>query len=951
MSIIKEFNYSNTSQRKLLYYNLFLSFSVVSFIFTDSIFALQTYFFYLNISKIIFLIAISSLFIGSLFGKTIFSLFTLFQKNQLYPIFSISTIFFLFGIKTSYLLKISCGHFIDEKFAVKKITLSILFAIPIGILLKMSSFFGYHDLPSLIIIISFSFFLLPSIFLLKLEFNSNSLQSKEFLDENQTIEEKNHFRDDLLFTYLNFSFLLIYIYICYETISKYFIQIPQLKLIYLASISIMLVLGLLLGFSVKKAFWHIYSEMLFPLFTISFIIILYLFHGELDIFYTLLTLAPTIILFGFSLHHTITNIDDNFNQIKKFNILFISIFILPVPIIFLLSSIPFTNLIFFIFLYFLAFLNLLIPGIHLANRKIDMYKKLIYFLITLIFIPSVFFVHIFFNISLENNLFLNHTKNYDVLRNINYNSNIIKEKTSVLLNGKVIFKVSDSRIKDLKRAIMPLALYANNGPKLFIDGNQKFFRNPVYSHFNNFKVLDVISDKLIDFKKLPISGNQKYITEKENLLFFLLNKNKNYSAIMDIPNLLDQKINHFRKSNEYYSIIKNKLSKDGIYIQLFNLNEDNRDFIKDSILNLENHFKYKQSFLFSQLLVVLNSNKENIFKLNFNKLNSLRKIITEQNNNDSLFLDEYHLLAHNIHLNSKNVNSIFAEENSRSELSKQYINEYLKNNSLILNNQKEKSSFYFKTIKNIKKQSKIYTLLKKIENSEAHENYLEETEYFFKVIKYTENRYKLRKYLKNILEKKKNFYLEKAINYEKNKNWKNAIKLYQAILIIDKKNFDANYRLGILNLTLQDMDKAYSYLKSAMKLRKNNPNVLFQMGILSLSLNNNSKAIELFQKVLQQKKYTSELYHYIGIAHEKNKNLKQAQNYYKKALFIDSNDIDIKNSIERVSKKIDFEKNRWQKKARKNQLDAEIDEEIPLPINKSAIEIRLENEKQKNRRE
>ena len=968
MSVIKEFNYSNNSQRKWLYYNIFLSFSIVSYIFAESILSLKEYFFYINISQIILISIIVSAFIGSILGRLLFTffknsrmlfvlvdsffiassllfllrgyvfselkepLFSLYQANPLYLTIAIGFIFFWFGIKINYFLKLSSGHFIDEKLALKKNIVSILLGLTLGLILKLFSHWGIYTN------IVFAILIIPSVLLIKLKFNPNSLLAKQFVDENYTEKEKIHKRNDLMFTYLNFSFIIIYIYLSYEIISKYYGNIQELTIIYPAIISLFLFLGIMIGTAVKKAFWHIYSEMLFPLFVIGFVLFLSIFHSYFKFQYAMFFLIPVILLFGFSLQHTIQNIIDHFNQKERFNILFFSIFILPAPLIIGMSSITFTFLIFFVFLYILTFANLLIPGIHLVSRKIDGYKKILFFVVALTFIPSIFFIHIFFEIPLQNKLFKTNIKNFYELTNINYNANIIKQKATIYLKDQVIFKASDSIIKNLKQSIVPLSLYINKNETssniLFIDGNQRFYRNPFFILYENFSVLDILTDEIIDNQKLPISGNQNYIPERDELLQYLRLSKKNYNIIMDIPNLLDQKKNVFRYSKSYYAIIKNKLSQDGIFVQLYNILEVDKSIFKKSLKNLKDSFKERKVFLFSNTMIILNSNNSDVLNLNHKKINNLKLFINNNDKISNLFYNEYQLLSHQVDMNLENIS--FSDD---------FFSNYFVTNNVFTKNLDTKNPFTKNTIRKISKDDKILTLLKRIEKSQSDEKYIDETEYLFEVNKYSGYRPKLKNYLSKILEHKKDFYLKKAIHLEQEKKWKRAKKLYKAILTIDKKNFEANYRLGILSLSLQEMDNAYRYLQYALKLKTNDTKVLFQLGILSLTNDENEKAIKSFEKIISKKKYSSELYLYLGIANERLKKLEISKNYYNKALLLDQNDINITDSIERIEKKIEYKKNIWKSKDRKNQLDEEIDEAIPLPINKSAYKIRLENEK------
>ena len=94
------------------------------------------------------------------------------------------------------------------------------------------------------------------------------------------------------------------------------------------------------------------------------------------------------------------------------------------------------------------------------------------------------------------------------------------------MNGENVFVLSDSIIRNMKRALVPLSIY-QSGKKdmkvLFIDGNQKFFKNPVIGYYKESICLDIIPESIVDYKSLPVSGRIKYVPESEDLLFYLKN--------------------------------------------------------------------------------------------------------------------------------------------------------------------------------------------------------------------------------------------------------------------------------------------------------------------------------------------------------------------------------------------------------------------------------------------
>ena len=293
-------------------------------------------------------------------------------------------------------------------------------------------------------------------------------------------------------------------------------------------------------------------------------------------FYTAgIIFIPLSIFLGFSLFQITSHITSSNNQQNRFNIINFSLFILPFPILVSLNFIEFTYFWYFVLLYIVAILNIFIPGIYLMQSDVRGYKKILFVIFSLLFIPILIAFHLYFKIPLNRNLYINHTTGFDRLENINYNSNYINNEAILKIHGIKSFYADDISIRNMKRSIVPVMLYINEGNSkevLFIDGNRKFFKNPVISMISYANCLDYVPESLVDYNTLSISGGQNLPVDRSDILTYLISKNKQYKIIADLPNLFDQSLNYFRFSNEYYDIIKNYLTTDGIFVQIISTN-------------------------------------------------------------------------------------------------------------------------------------------------------------------------------------------------------------------------------------------------------------------------------------------------------------------------------------------------------------------------------------------
>ncbi len=74
MSFLREFQYSNISQRKIIDYNNSLTFILMGALFGDLTVTLHYYLFYFPVISIVIYFGLGGLFLGNLLGKLLFSM-------------------------------------------------------------------------------------------------------------------------------------------------------------------------------------------------------------------------------------------------------------------------------------------------------------------------------------------------------------------------------------------------------------------------------------------------------------------------------------------------------------------------------------------------------------------------------------------------------------------------------------------------------------------------------------------------------------------------------------------------------------------------------------------------------------------------------------------------------------------------------------------------------------
>ena len=994
--MLKEFNYANINQRKFIYLNSFFTFASIALLFADISLREINSFFYFTPLRLFFISLILGLFTGNLTGRFFFRLMgnsrplyaaadilfiltaaaymlrgyifpgpldPLYHSFNLFPYLPLLILFFpafFAGIKTNYFLKISCGNFIDEKQGIFPYIIFSISGILTGSALAAVRFIftdpGSWEQFSAIYVVMPAFIAI-TIFFINLPYSPKSQFMQHFTEGDESPVEKAASRDTLIFTYLNFSYVILYLYFSLETVIKAYGDIPSLKVLFVSLSFLGIMAGFICGRFIKNRLFHIYTELIFPVLIFPCIYLLNIHLDRIPFHTAVLISAPALIFFGITVYHTVTNIMAHYDHQNRYSIINISLFILPVPVISALSFISFNYFLFFSVLYFFGFMNILLPGITILNIPIKGYKKVLYFLFSLIIIVTVIFCHHYYKIPFSTEIYASRTRNFDELKKTNFNAPFIKNRAAIFLNGAKVFSLSDSHIRNLKKSLIPLSVFVRqdkNHPILFIDGNHKFYRNPVIGYYPNSLCLDPLPAEAVDFNRIPISGSQSYIAENRPLLDFLRQPRNKFSAIVDIPNLYDQGYSSFRFSHGFYRIMSGKLNRGGIFSQAYNISEIRSEFLAAAINNHKTFFKKSVTFLFSNILVIMSSQDPDAFSLTDKKYARLTELFNGHDDLGLLLYNEYNVMAHLISSEIDPVAALlpkaeidpcfFLTKPLAPVLEESFYRDYAENNakpSKLIETNAGNAAFMNSFAAGLSLHNPVYTLMKKTELAESGDSYENETKHLFELKNYTDTRPDLKKYLNNILLYKEEYYYNAGIRLENDKRWEEAMSLYKASLTINPNNFNTNYRLGLLCIILQDIDNAFMYFNHAMAIDKNHPKVFYQIGVLLFSRGRIDEAMSYFNKALDLKENTSSIYLYLGLSYEKLNNMTEAEGYYTKALLLDPNDDNIKSRIENIRKKRDEERNRWKTEPLRNETEAEQGEKIPLPINKSALEFRL----------
>ncbi|HPS56548.1 MAG TPA: tetratricopeptide repeat protein [Spirochaetota bacterium] len=994
MTHLKKFSYSDTSGRWMIYASVYLLFFISSFILSDAVLTYKQFLPYFEFTGIIVSLSLLALFLGNIAGRIIYSKvrllrtfnvilsllltagtillfykhyifgiefndFDLYMRNRYIVYLVLVTPMFIAGIINTYLLKVSCGDFVDEKNLLNQyhiaIFISITTALAINLIIRH---WGLNPLlyPLIPVLMAVALSIFSS--RLTMTYLPDVLLAKHYPDEEIHEEESYVHRDDLLFTYSSFSFIIIYFFLGYIVLIKFYGNIYYYGLLYTAAMFLTITLGYLCGRFSRQSFWYVYSEMLYPVFFTFSLILLYQFEHIAGTRSGILIISIPGLIFGFSLSSTVFNIFSKYDHQRRFNIIQFTLFIIPLPIFVAAGFLNFTHMVFFIILYVIAFVNLFIPAIFLFNLKINYIKKTAYMLIALLFIPAIILFHLYFKIPVDTKPFFTNTQNYDILKTTNYNMLYIAEEGEISLTGIPAFYLSESTIRNHKRAAAATLLFIKPESKgLIIDSNQKFFRNPLFGIYKNSVCLDNVPERFVDFNRLPESGRQLYIPIESEILHYLADHNEQYDFIIDYPNLLDQTSHKFRFSRGYYNAINRHISNSGKYAVIIDIQNIDPSILNYTVDNISASFKKHSVFLFSNILLIVASNDPDAIQTDAQSIERISSVIADEEKygllfyspvqplNNYLFADVADIKKYSIPSSPYKLLTIIKAVNRK--ITPEFEEQYLKKEpayETIISKNKLGWEIQSKILSSLAREKSVMSLIKKTEYAESIHSYVTETDYLFQLKRYGAYNSDLKTYIDKILSFKEKFYFDEAVRLEKDKRWDDAATLYKAILTINNTNFDANYRLGMLYITMQDLSNAFIYLDSALKLNKEHPQVLYQMGVLMFSSNKIKEAIEYLEKAKDLKLEIYQLYMYLGLSYEQTENFDKAKENYEKAILQDPNDSKLRSLLAGIELKIKQSQVIDDQGSQDNMLDDEQGVKMSIPVNKKAIKARLLDE-------
>lgn len=971
MNII-EYNYTSITQRRFVLLSVFFSIATLAVFTTLSILYLSSLALYSPVWKYILTFSFSGLLtgifagnsmlkklqnhriifiiqeilllclaiapiIGSLVYHDVFDVYSNILQYCYWLIYAaIFIMYFFTGIKAPYYLKTTSGDYIDNK---NPASIAICVALLSFIASLAFGFFIFYNPQYLILYVILPVLSCIFTILLSLPFCPPAITSRGVTEESAITS-----RDDILFTYCNVSFISIFIIlILMSIVASYGLYI---NVIFYSVIAIAagFLAGTIAAYYIKtNNTVFIYGEMLYPFLFLGFIIVIH--SGDIPFYISIMTAMPFSIFAGLTFGTSLEQIILKNKHQSRYTILLFSLFIIPLPILIAFLWIELTNLWFFVLIYLMAIITIIFPGMYLLQNTKRTASAVLYFVVSLLFIPAIIITHIYFKLPFSNTIVNRYCNGYDTVAMANFNASYITQPATAYVQGIPTCSISDHFARDMKRATVLVNLFASSGNTIIIDGYHKFFTNNLYRLLPSPVIIDYIPDRIVDYQKPTITGVAQYATVYSDILRGLSGKK---GTIIDIPNIFDHYMYAFRFTDAYIGSILPHV--DDYYFIIIDVTHTSPALLSGLSSALQKHFSHALVSIYGNLMIIGATNKESGFIVSQAEIQKLENLITTTEASN-IFVNIEHALSYILYTSlesavpkdKKNGSVLLHFDKPNITMYQNNFIDTVINTSDAITGIADKTAhwanllqlrlFYAKRINQLLKQSEYYGL---------QDQYEHEMQALMELRRAGEYTPSLRQYISNVIAYKEKLYENIALMYEKDKQWDKAISLYSALLAVNPNNFTANYRIGIISATIQNMENAFKYLNNAMKMNPNNPDVLYQLGILLVSQGKYNEALTYLLQAHQMNMATASLFFNIGLCYESLKNIDEAKRYYEKAKLIDPNDPSIQSSLERFTIKKEEPANQ-NGDPRTNQLDEEKGESFPLPINQSAYDVRLKD--------
>ena len=142
-----------------------------------------------------------------------------------------------------------------------------------------------------------------------------------------------------------------------------------------------------------------------------------------------------------------------------------------------------------------------------------------------------------------------------------------------------------------------------------------------------------------------------------------------------------------------------------------------------------------------------------------------------------------------------------------------------------------------------------------------------------------------------------NILLKDALEFLKNNNFLEALKIYEQILLIDDHHFETNFFLGTLKAQTKKFEDASNLFNKAIKIKPDIPDLHNNLGLVYRELGKFEKSLESFNKALELNSKFAIAYNNIGIVYRDLKKNEEAEKNFRHSIKLDAKNSDPYNNL------------------------------------------------------
>ena len=141
--------------------------------------------------------------------------------------------------------------------------------------------------------------------------------------------------------------------------------------------------------------------------------------------------------------------------------------------------------------------------------------------------------------------------------------------------------------------------------------------------------------------------------------------------------------------------------------------------------------------------------------------------------------------------------------------------------------------------------------------------------------------------------KDRDAYFQLGKIYTRTKNWEEAMRCYQRTIDLGLRNHEVYYRMALVHDHFDQTDEALKCYKEAIKLDSNHDEYYFRLGLVYDSKKMHDKAINSYEKAISINSQEPKYYYSLGLAYDGKGRHEKAVDFLRKAMELQEKEVPI----------------------------------------------------------